>query len=107
MRRYCWWLMVMLVFYPLSGEARPGPNGYMVLGPGGMSCAHWTKVRRDEVLSTPVVTWVMGFVASYNRYGPGSPDITQGRNADGIPGWIDNYCAQNPLNNIADAAENL
>jgi hypothetical protein len=107
MRRSCRWVVLLLIFYPVICDARPGPGGYMIVGPGAVSCANWTKLRRDVVLSTPIVTWVQGFLTSYNLYGPGSHDVTHGKNPDGIPGWIDNYCAQNPLNNIADAAEKL
>jgi hypothetical protein len=34
-------------------------------------------------------------------------DIAKGADNDGIEGWMDNYCSQNPLENIASAAENL
>jgi len=42
-----------------------------------------------------------------NRFGSGPSDISKGTDIDDITAWIDNYCAQHPLDRFADAASAL
>ena len=55
---------------------------------------------------------MLGYITAFNRWGPyydapGISDIAKGTDADGLIGWIDNWCRANPIENIADAAQNL
>jgi|SRR5271163_3322178 len=42
-----------------------------------------------------------------NLFGKQQGDIAEGIDANGIFGWIDNYCSAHPLENLADAAAQL
>jgi hypothetical protein len=72
-------------------------QGWMVMGPGGVSCGQWTKDRatnREEGYAD--ASWVLGFLSGYNF-------IAKGTDSSGAFAWIDNYCAQHPLNDLSDA----
>jgi hypothetical protein len=51
-----------------------------------------------------MTSWIQGFITAYNFDVPGPSDLTKGTDVDGLQAWMDNYCAQHPLANIADAA---
>ena len=75
------------------------------LGVGNASCGQWTQSRRettdDQWLA--YMSWVQGFLAAYYE----THDVTRGIDANGLVGWIDNFCQRHPLENIAFAAQQL
>ena len=79
---------------------------YTVLGQGLSSCGAWTKSsRQDGALHWTREAWVLGFVTASSirlRY-----DLMHGTDNDAIAGWIDNYCRDNPTNNIVNACNSL
>ncbi len=53
------------------------------------------------------MAWVHGFLSSYNVFNPEVGDVTTGTDLKGMMAWMDNYCAENPLNDISDATREL
>lgn len=81
---------------------------YGVIGDGGNSCGKWTQERAQKTLSYYQARgWINGFVTAYNRYAATHQDVAAGIDADGLEGWINNYCAANALSNLATASEAL
>lgn len=80
---------------------------FMVLGEGTNSCGQWTKGRtnRDDVARFVDGAWVAGFITAVNRFGYGPSDLSKGIDNDGINAWVDNFCAQHPLDSLAAAAQ--
>jgi hypothetical protein len=52
-------------------------------------------------------SWVLGLVSGRNAYGPGNGDLAPGVNAEGLIGWVDQYCAANPLDSVTAAGFKL
>ncbi len=75
---------------------------WTVIGEGYTSCGAWTKSsRQDGVLHWQRVQWIFGFVTAAAYYT--RSDFAKNTDNDGLLGWIDNYCRDNPLDDISDA----
>ena len=91
--------------YPLTQQGH-----YKVLRFANSGCEAWTSARkgpRGAPVAVGLTGWVLGYISAVNEYGPWSADVTQGTDTDSVFAWIDNYCAQHPLNNVDDATEVL
>ncbi len=92
---------------------------YTPFGVGLASCAIWTEKKNEgpaegleDMLSRlagriQMEQWVYGYLTAYSQWvevglGPVSDSEYVGAIA-----WIDNYCQENPLKNLAWAAEQL
>jgi hypothetical protein len=84
-------------------------RGFIILGQGNVSCGKWTDGRRTNGASAlGYSSWVLGYLSAYNSYAlKHSSDITQGTDNSGVLAWIDNYCRDNPLENIRSATDAL
>lgn len=94
----------ILASSPMSG-AQTGQ--FMVYGPGTASCGVWSEgafsMARDAnttLVHAARIGWVLGFVSGVGSTGG------RLRQTDGIAleKWVDNYCQQNPLDNVSVAA---
>jgi hypothetical protein len=97
------------VLWPTLGQANVDEHGkYGVLGQGTTSCGEWTKARTEKQWpEVAKVNWLMGYLTAFNIWGAGPSDISEGTDPEGVGAWIDNYCAQHPLDSLAKAAEQL
>jgi hypothetical protein len=97
--------MVVMVSPAWGGDA----NGkYMVLAYGNDSCGKWTKEHaRSSETSRHHETWIIGFISAYNRETPGIVNLMKGIDYAGWVSWIDNYCKDNPIDDLDDAASAL
>jgi len=86
-----------------------GPDGkFSVKGPGGSSCAIWTTARKDANAGANNVSWLLGYVTAYGRYGWSlSSNIAADTDNIGLVAWMDKYCSAHPLEEIEDAAHGL
>src|SRR4029079_7554799 len=111
MKRCCQLLcIVALLVWPAGLQAKLDDQGsYHIIGYGNSSCGDWTSTRKMGVTWEMGARgrWVLGYVTAVNRFGAFSSDISKGTDADGLWAWIDNYCAQHPLENLAEATDNL
>ena len=95
----------------ISGSAEEGM--VTTLGDDGKTCGTWTVLRRSRTMIADYYQgWVGGFVSGANSTYTlkaninilGKPDLVD---AEGLYAWVDNYCATNPLNTIAQASNAL
>jgi hypothetical protein len=101
-------IAVMLTCMVTPALGADASGNYSVLGHGTKSCGWWTTTRNNgDLQSLDAAIWVGGFITAYNLFTPGVYDITEGTDFEGRNAWIDNYCATNPLDSIADAAAGL
>jgi len=106
-------VVLAVLLRPGIAAALPDENGeYAKLGVGNLECDLWTQARQigdvDAVWwKILILGWVEGFLSSYNFYGPGTSNISKGSDRDDIARWVDSYCLQHPMSNIAGAAEAL
>jgi hypothetical protein len=75
-----------------------------IRGPGAKTCGAWTQERKNDRFPAELA-WVMGFISSYNHYM--EAEIFGDSDFNAIAGWIDNYCASNPLDTVYIGAVRL
>ena len=104
MRRQAYQLCLALAVIPLPD----GAKAWIVLGAGPNSCGQWTQDKAaNSNLRDLDVQWLLGFVSAYNFYESAKGDETNGPDNQGLISWVDNYCAQHPLEQISTAAIEL
>ena len=99
-----------MIWLALALAAAPSPvTTFQYYSPTGHdSCADWTQDRdprgnRNQVLEG----WVLGYVTAYNQYEDSTGGMKQGGNATALLGWLDQYCAANPLDSVVQASTKL
>jgi hypothetical protein len=81
----------------------------MLLGAGSVSCGTWTQEsRRQSSTYATYAQWVLGYLTASNAYLlTHDESVAKGMDNIALLAWIDNFCAANPLENIAHATEKL
>lgn len=78
---------------------------YLTFGMGVMSCGEFLQARKDDSLDASLMSiWLGGYLTRFSR-----DDGVESLSTD-MPSmlqWIQNYCEDNPLRNIAYAAARL
>jgi hypothetical protein len=101
-------LIAAAMVSPQIGKAG---DTFMTLGAGLKSCGTWTKERSEAGPGKyNSAAWVQGYITAFNYWNAGPKDtnhITEGIDLHGILAWIDNYCRDNPLEDVAGATANL
>lgn len=99
-------IMKGVILMLAAAVAAPSSSRYVQVFnfPAADSCATWTRYRSEKV-SQSLEGWVLGFVTGRNFYGTGNVGL--GVQAEGLTGWVDQYCAANPLDSVTTAAVKL
>ena len=74
---------------------------------GARSCGDWVKNAQDPN-GWPVIVqnaWLGGFLSGKTL--SSGVDVLKGQSAESLYLWVDKYCRNNPLDNSADAGEEL
>ena len=96
-------LIAAAVASPQTSEA-----DYMVLGVGNDSCGKRTEMHAVRGWDNAQDQWVMGYITAHNAVGTSKGnDIAAGTDFSGLRAWLNRWCSDNPLENIADAAAEL
>ncbi|WP_425998823.1 hypothetical protein [Caulobacter sp. DWR1-3-2b1] len=99
-------ILFTLLSTPASAQSTQGPVK-SIIGHGTMSCGKYTSERKDSNSLFPMTAmiWVSGYLsrAAYVRKG----NMLKTVEYEALQGWMDNYCAANPLENVATAASTL
>lgn len=79
---------------------------YQVIGAGAQSCGTWISDRSNpsSVAANLDESWVLGFLSGVGFEGGADINPLEGMDDNGVAGWVDNYCRQNPIVNIATAS---
>lgn len=78
------------------------PGHYEVFGAGNGSCGEW-RAGRSEPDHIVRLTWAQGFLSGAGWRG----GKVRFADPDAVNAWIDDYCAQHPLDTLSRAAANL
>jgi hypothetical protein len=111
-------LMPLLVaaFTLIGTVLAPADDMATTFGVGSRTCNIWTERRHsptDTITEGFYLEWVNGFLSAVNNAIAPSEKIdilkkpSQGPDYKDLYIWIDNYCAANPRNSIAQAAKAL
>jgi hypothetical protein len=82
----------------------PGGYAYTSYGVFGVSCGQWLENRPlNNRRATQTEEWVLGFIS-----GIGYGGLKMGSSEhNSMFLWIDNYCKENPLDNLSTATKAL
>ncbi len=77
----------------------------IVYGAGFVTCGEWQHYRTtgDKPASYQAQAWVDGYLSGLNSAGNGADFLAPKPSSITFYIWIDNYCAQNPLNELVQA----
>jgi hypothetical protein len=78
-------------------------DGRTIYGAGTNSCSLWSDARERETWFTSG-QWILGFVSAANQYSKVAPAKTDARS---LASWVDDYCRERPMSDLADAAREL
>ena len=97
-------LIALSVKVVWAAERRPGDR--MVYGAGMVTCAEWQQYRStgNKASVFQLQAWIDGFFSGYNTASEGIDFIAPKPESVAYYAWIDNYCIQNPLNKVMQAA---
>jgi hypothetical protein len=102
------YLLIFTIFVVIPSLAM-AQQGF-VRGAGNASCGAWILGRADTkgsfTLQSDRESWVMGYISAYNIF-VGHSDVAKGTDPKGLFGWIDNFCANNPLDTVESATFSL
>jgi hypothetical protein len=78
-------------------------NAAYIIGAGvATSCGKWTALRKSNGDFFDAGNWVLGYASGAAT--ASGKNILSGLDSEAVFGWLDNYCAANPLTPISDAA---
>jgi len=81
-------------------------------GQGTRSCGEWVKDSKgaDVVAiwnNVADVNWITGYITAYNTQTPDVYNILGNTDVESVRLWMDKYCQENPLSNLAKGMESL
>ena len=99
-------LVGVLALSTVGAVQPPRPPGkFAIYGQGTQSCGVWAAERRaDSITSQVMAAWITGWVSAagcYNTFALKEID------AAAMYAWMDQYCAQNPRNDVSDGTKAL
>ena len=105
MVRVGWLEFALLASLMGMGDTSAAEGDKVVYGAGMITCGEWQKYRSsgDKPNSYQAQAWIDGYLSGTNGAGSG-PDFLAPKPSDvAYYAWIDNYCAQNPLDRLIRA----
>jgi hypothetical protein len=85
-----------------------------MLGAGASSCGDWLSERQAAVTTQKPSAalwgesqWILGFIAGANVGIAPDMNLIDGTTGTALMVWVDNYCKEHPLENVATAASAL
>ena len=99
MKRLC--LIVLVLSFTFTTTAVDKDDHYMSVG--SRSCGEWVNSRKDESSKNyfAILGWVSGYISSFNQMIPDVYNILGSTDMESIYLWMDKYCQENPLSNMA------
>ena len=105
---------LLLAVFLISGTAW-AQYKVTVFGAVRERCVRWTQVKnvappagqRSTTARLQLESWLGGYMTAYSLWvEKGEGPVSEGHHLAAIA-WIDNYCHENPLEFVAEAAEQL
>jgi len=99
-------VLVLSFTFTTPATARDMDNKYSAQG--DKSCGQWVNFRNGGGWEhAAVIGWIAGYIAAYNRQTPDVYNITGSTDFDNVLLWMDKYCRENPLSNLATGMDDL
>lgn len=80
-----------------------------VFGPGFGSCGQWTAAHQGySAITSGQDAWLLGYLSAYSYWGTNrTKDLFDKTGNGALIGWVSDYCAAHPQDQIATAARAL
>ena len=83
-----------------------------VLGAGTQSCGDWTSTQGssefvNQMTHLAMIQWMNGYLTAMQQAMPHIVAQIRSTDMSGMTGWIDQWCAAHPLDNVAGATQAL
>jgi hypothetical protein len=78
----------------------------MIIGVGTLSCGQWLTDRQGLHSAQDIEAWITGYLSGFGAYVLHG-DITRGSDNKALFVWIDDYCHDHPLDDVAVATDHL
>src|SRR5262249_49343881 len=90
-----------------SAQTAPPPGQFVDYGAGPESCGSWLAARQATGTSLWLQSgqWVLGWVSAAGA--SNVPAALRTTDSEAIAAWVDKYCREHPLDNLAAAAKHL
>ena len=95
---------IVLVMGIHQVHAANDEGDYVVHGHGKHTCADFISKKSSLFTQTYYFVWLQGYFSHYNMVTPDTQDIWQDMDFNGAILWIENYCRNNPPDDINTAA---
>jgi hypothetical protein len=91
-----------------SAVAADKSGTYTIFSMGTKSCGEVvSQFKEDGQEKWNNSVWIAGYLTAINQYVVKQKKIAAGTEPEGWNLWVNNYCAENPLDSLADAANAL
>jgi hypothetical protein len=101
-------IRTLLLGLVLVIAAADGASARKIWGAGVTSCREWQENRTQENLASwQQRSWIAGYLSGYNSASWGRDFLVRQPDAAAIYSWIDNYCRDNPLDDLIHAVTAL
>jgi hypothetical protein len=99
--------LLTLLILSLDSFAMNEEGSYATLGQGTRSCGSVIEIyeSKDEFSKRLIHEWINGYLTALNYSKSGVYNIAKGVDLGGRSKWIQNYCNENPLKQLATAVE--
>jgi hypothetical protein len=98
---------VILLALVMATAPVASKHAIQVYGYPDTTCADWTRAGARDANRGAMEGWILGFVSGFNAFSPVTENIAPDTNSRGLIGWVDNYCAANPLDGLSTAGFRL
>jgi hypothetical protein len=95
-------IMIAALIVAAISSAQAQRETRSMVSPSGLSCGKWTDTLKRPYEHEVYKGWVLGYLSGVNSESTGT-DFMQGRDAEGLTAWIDDYCRRNPLQDVTRA----
>ncbi|MGH6878707.1 MAG: hypothetical protein ACREHV_15200 [Rhizomicrobium sp.] len=79
-----------------SAVAMDAKGNYTSLGPGSFSCGTWNGNKKYDLGRELDYGWAEGVISAYNEFVSRGKNVASDTDAEGMMGWLDNYCITHP-----------
>jgi len=70
---------------------------------GASSCGNWVKFRKEDGWAAAgLQAWIAGYISAFNTQTPDVYSILGSTDLESALLWMDKYCQENPLKDLAD-----
>ena len=102
-------LIVLVLSFAFTTSVMAVDNDDYYTTVGAISCGNWSKSRggAQDLVRAVCYNWIFGYLTAFNKKTPDVYSILGSTDNESVYLWMDKYCHENPLDNLAVGMEFL